>query len=58
MKKQMGLSILLCLSIGIMASLSDAETTGDFREVEHILGSFGQVQEGAMVFPFLGVTLK
>jgi len=52
MKKQMGLQIFLCLSIGIIASWSDAQTTGDFREVERLLGSSGQIQEGAMVFPF------
>ena len=52
MKKQMGISILLCLSIGILASWSDAQTTADFHEVEQILGFPGQIQEGAMVFPF------
>jgi len=52
MKRQMGISIFLCLSIGILASWSDAQTTGDFREVEQILGFSGQMQEGAMVFLF------
>jgi hypothetical protein len=52
MKKQMRFKIFLCLSIGIMASLSDAQTTGDFREVERLLGSSGQIQEGVMMFPF------
>jgi len=52
MKKLIGLKISLCLSIGMMASLSDAQTTGDFHEVERLLGSSGQIQEGAMVFPF------
>jgi hypothetical protein len=51
-KKQPGLQIFLCLSIGLMASLSDAQTTGDFREVEHIGGSSRHIQEGARVFPF------
>ena len=52
MKKQIGLPIFLSLSIGMMALLSDAQTKGDFQEVEHILGSSGQMQEGAMIFPF------
>jgi len=52
MKKQMVLLIFLCLSVGIIASLSDAQKTGDFLEVEHLLGSSGQMQEGAMVFSF------
>jgi len=52
MKKQIGLPIFLSLSIGMMALLSDAQTKEDFREVEHILGSSGQMQEGAMIFPF------
>jgi hypothetical protein len=52
MKKQMVLPVFLCLFVGMTASLSNAQTTGDFREVENILGSSGQMQEGAMVFPF------
>jgi hypothetical protein len=52
MKKLMVLQFLVCFSIGIITSLCDAESTGDFREVERILGSSGQMQEGSMVFPF------
>ena len=52
MKKWIQLQLFLCLSAGILASLSDAQMAGDFREVEQILGFSGQTQEGAMVFPF------
>ncbi len=58
MKLQIALPIFLGLSIGIMASLSDAQTTGVFGQVEHILGPSGQMQEGAMIFPFPRSDLK
>ncbi len=52
MKKQTGLFIFLCLAIGVTASLSFAQPTTDFREVEQALGASGQMQEGALVVPF------
>ena len=58
MKKRIRHQLFLCLSAGILASLSEAQTTGDFREVEQILGFSGQMQEGAMVFPFPRSDLK
>jgi hypothetical protein len=52
MKKQIGLLIFLCLSIGMTVPLSFAQTAPDFRQVEQILGVPGQMQEGALVVPF------
>ncbi len=52
MKKQIGLLIFLCLSLGMIVALSSAQTTADFHEAEQILGTSGQMQEGALVVPF------
>ena len=54
----MGLHFFLCLFIGMMASLSSAQTTADLREVEQILGFSGQIQEGVLVMSFPRTDIK
>jgi hypothetical protein len=52
MKRIRELFIPLCLIIGMIPGLSSAQTTGDFHDVEQILGVTGQMQEGAFVVSF------
>jgi hypothetical protein len=52
MKRLRELFILLSLIIGMIPALSSAQTTGDFHDVEQILGVTGQMQEGAFVVSF------
>jgi len=52
MKRLRELFIPLCLIIGMIPALSSAQTTGDFHDVEQILGVTGQMQEGAFVTSF------
>jgi len=52
MKRLVEFFIHLCLIIGMIPALSSAQPTGDFRDVEQILGVTGQIQEGAFVVSF------
>ena len=52
MKRLLVFFILLCFIIGTIRALSSAQTTGDFRDVEQILGVTGQMQEGVFVVSF------
>lgn len=52
MKRLKEFFILLCLIIGMIPALTSAQTTGDFRDVEQILGITGQTQEGVFVVSF------
>jgi hypothetical protein len=52
MNRLIELFMLLCFIIGMIPTLSSAQTTGDFRDVEQILGVTGQMQEGAFVVSF------
>ncbi len=52
MKNRIAVMIVVGLVVGMIVWPSAAQTPPEFREVEQILGTSGQMQEGALVVPF------